>query len=147
MADSKADILLFNEAGTRLPIDKNDLIRLASLIESKESVSYSFIECVFVDEDTIIEINKEHLDRNYVTDTISFNYDMDNQKNNVEGTLFFCAPRIKEQAIEFNQDPEKEFLRVVIHSMLHLIGYKDSEDSDKQMMTEKEDVYLSMFYE
>ena len=145
MSGTKADILLFNETGFDLPIRKNDLESISSLIESEESVSYSFIEFVFVDENKIVEINKEHLDRDYVTDTISFNYDKDNQKKDIEGTLFLCAPRINEQAIELNQDVRTEFLRVVIHSLLHLIGYEDSEDSDKTIMTEKEDFYLSMF--
>ncbi|MDZ7714878.1 MAG: rRNA maturation RNase YbeY [Balneolaceae bacterium] len=143
MSGTKADVQFFNETTLDLPISKNDLKGIVSLIESKESIHYSFVEFVFVDEDQIVEINKEHLDREYITDTISFNYEK-SQKDDIEGTVFLCAPRINEQAIEFNQDQRDEFLRVSIHSLLHLIGYEDTEESDQQIMTQKEDEYLSL---
>lgn len=146
MSGTKADIQFFNETNLDLPINKGDLKEIVSLIEKEESIFYNFIEFVFVDEDKIVEINKEHLDRDYITDTISFNYD-ESQKNGIEGTLFLCVPRINEQALEFNQDQRDEFLRVSIHSLLHLIGYKDTKESDQKVMTGKEDEYLSLFKE
>jgi rRNA maturation RNase YbeY len=96
-----------------------------------------------VDEDEIVRINKEHLDRDYVTDIITFRYD-ESDADAIEGTMFCCAPRIAEQAEEFNESRKREFLRIYIHGLLHLIGYEDKSDQQKKEMTAKEETYLDL---
>ena len=100
------------------------------------------IEVVYVNEEGIIDINKEYLNRDYVTDIISFNYNEANQQDPIEGTLFCCAPRIFEQAAEINEKPESEFFRILIHGLLHLIGYDDLSDEERANMRAKENFYL-----
>jgi rRNA maturation RNase YbeY len=97
-----------------------------------------------VDEDEIVRINKDHLDRDYVTDIITFRYDEPEDKEQIEGTMFCCAPRITEQAKEFNESPKREFLRIYIHGLLHLIGYEDKSDEQKKLMTGKENTYMDL---
>jgi len=81
-----------------------------------------------------------------VTDIISFRLDDENDDNNsdqsIEGTLYCCAPRIAEQSAEFDADTKTEFLRVIVHGLLHLTGYDDQTESDKEKMTSLENHYL-----
>lgn len=137
-------IQLFNESETDLPVSLQQLEAAVSVLQKKEKCHFSLLEVVFVDEQKIVDINKEHLDRNYVTDIISFRYDEDSSNQSIEGTLFCCAPRIYEQALELNEEPSNEFLRIVIHGLLHLAGYEDPSESKRSEMTEKEDYYLGL---
>lgn len=141
---SEPTLQIFNESTVKVPIDQSTAQKILSLIENEEEVTYHFVELVYVDEKEIIRINKEHLDRDYVTDIISFRYDEDTDSDdNIEGTLFCCASRIKEQAAEFNEEIEHEFKRILIHGLLHLIGYDDGTKEEKQVMTVLEDKYLA----
>lgn len=134
---------IFNESSVNIPLDQTTAQMILSLIEEQEQVTFEFIEVVYVEVDEIVRINKDHLDRDYVTDIISFRYDENpNGKEGIEGTLFCCAPRITEQADEFGETTNKEFSRILIHGLLHLIGYEDQTKEDKDKMTELEDKYL-----
>lgn len=143
MAETQADIQIFNQTDLNLPVSSSTFREIASLIAENEGCDFKLLEIVYVDEDEIVIINKEHLDRDYVTDIITFRYDEENDQE-IEGTLFCCAPRIIEQANEFNESPEKEFLRIYIHGLLHLGGYEDKSNPQKQQMTDKENTYLNL---
>ena len=105
--------------------------------------SFSFIEVVYVDEKEITHINQKHLSHDYVTDIITFSYHDPSENEPVEATLFCCAPRIQEQAVEFGVDADTEFLRVYIHGLLHLAGYSDELPDQKAVMREKENFYIN----
>jgi probable rRNA maturation factor len=143
-SDSDNQIIqIFNPSGEKLPVSPNNLNLLLSKVEAGERVSFGMLELVYVDEDEIIRINKEHLKKDYITDIITFRYDEDAQDKHIEGTLYCCATRIMEQAIEFGASPEHEFYRVFIHGLLHLAGYDDASKSEKNQMTDRENHYLS----
>jgi rRNA maturation RNase YbeY len=144
MADSQPEIQIFNETDLSIPLEQSIFTGIANLIAEKEQCDFNFVEIVYVDEDEIIRINKEHLDRDYVTDIITFRYDESEHGNEIEGTMFCCAPRIVEQAEEFDEPAEREFKRIYIHGLLHLIGYEDKSDQQKKEMTTKEDLYLGL---
>lgn len=142
MAESTLDIQVFNQVDAPLPFQSKLLTDIAQQVAEHEACSFNFVEVVYVDEAKIIEINKEHLDRDYVTDIISFRYDDSEDNQQIEGTLFCCAPRIKEQAHEFGESQQREFLRIYIHGLLHLMGYEDQSPETKEQMTAQEDFYL-----
>lgn len=143
---SYTGIFLFNESGHSLPISKDQARVIASLIEQHDHCSFRLVEIVFVDENDIVRVNRQHLEREYVTDIITFRYDEDpeNQNQDVEGTLYCCAPRIMEQARVFNETKEREFGRILIHGLLHLIGYDDQSDKAEKIMHERENFYLDL---
>lgn len=145
MADPQPDIQLFNETDLDIPLSQEICTRLASYFSDAEHCSFAFLEIVYVDEEEIIRINKKHLERDYVTDIITFRYDENSDNKEIEGTLFCCAPRIIEQAHELEESQKKEFLRIFIHGLLHLAGYEDKSDEQKEQMTAKENEYLEEF--
>jgi len=144
MSATTPDIQVFNQSELRIPLDEDQFPPLAAQIADNEASSFSFVEVVYVDEDEIVRINKEHLERDYVTDIITFRYDDADNKQDIEGTMFCCAPRIVEQAQEFEQSPKQEFLRIYIHGLLHLLGYEDTSEELKKQMTAKENTYLRL---
>lgn len=143
--DGSADaskLEFFNATELTLPFKKSDAALLVEQIEEDESVHYHSVEIVFTDEAGIIDVNTEYLSRDYVTDIISFRLDEDESDQSIEGTLYCCAPRIAEQSAEYGTEPEIEFLRVIVHGLLHLAGYDDQTNMDKAAMTSREDHYL-----
>ncbi len=144
---SESVLSVHNPSQFDLPINVHDLEKIIGLIEDGEKVTYKLVELVYVDEEGIIEINKKYLERDYVTDIISFNYDEVDQgsvssKGPIEGTLYCCAPRIAEQSTEMDSGIEQEFYRIFIHGLLHLAGYDDSSPEEKDTMTRLENKYL-----
>lgn len=143
--DSPLPFQLFNESNYALPFSEAEVAFLFEIISDQQECGFEFVELVFVDENEIVNINKKHLERDYITDIISFRYDDDPTTNNaIEGTLFCCAPRIAEQALQFDATVYHEFLRVIIHGLIHLIGYDDQTEEEKKEMTRLEDHFLSM---
>lgn len=144
MTGRKCDIDLVNKSGKTIPLDIQTINSCLELLAQHENCTCTLLEVVYVDENGIVEINKEYLDRDYITDVISFRYDDNSDRTHIEGTLFCCAPRIYEQSLEFKTDPEQEFRRILLHGLLHLCGYTDYRDQDKQEMTERENFYLRL---
>lgn len=138
-------IQLFNQTAEDLPLSPEDVRNISSLVASGENVEFSLLEVVYVDDKEIVRINKEYLERDYVTDIITFRYDEDPSNQSLEGTLYCCAPRIYEQALELDQDPGEEFKRILIHGILHLCGYEDENAQAKQQMSDRENYYLDQF--
>lgn len=136
-------IHLFNESGVDPPLSQEMIQAISADIEAEETCTFQLVEVVFVDEAEIVRINKEHLEHGYVTDIISFRYDDEPKNQAIEGTLYCCAPRIVEQAREFEEAPKTEFKRILIHGLLHLVGYDDQSPETKNTMREKEDYFLS----
>ncbi|CAN5246893.1 rRNA maturation RNase YbeY [soil metagenome] len=134
---------IFNPSGHTLPFNSRHVSKLIRSIELKEKVRFSDLEIVFTDEEEIIKINSQYLDKDYVTDIISFRYDEGSADKAIEGTLYCCASRIEEQSREFDTDPEEEFLRIIVHGALHLAGYDDQTEQDKENMRNLENFYLT----
>ncbi|MFH5833099.1 rRNA maturation RNase YbeY [Halalkalibaculum sp. DA3122] len=138
----ETDVDLFNESGRPVPVNERIARKCISEVARQEACSFSMLELVYVDEETIKEVNIKHLDHDYVTDIITFRYDEDPSSIDIEGTLFCCAQRIAEQAEELGQDEVTEFKRVLIHGLLHLAGYDDRTEEDRLEMRQREDFYL-----
>jgi len=105
-------------------------------LEGKETGEITYIFC---SDPYILEINKEHLQHDYFTDIITFDYCFDDIIN---GDMFISIDTVRDNAVRFNQSFEQELYRVVIHGILHLIGYNDSNDEEQRIMSLKEDFYL-----
>ena len=101
------------------------------------------INYIFCDDEYLLEINKEHLQHDYYTDIISFDYTVGNEIN---GDMFISVDRVKENAEDFNVSFDDELKRVIVHGVLHYCGYKDKSETDELLMRSKEDEKLAMFH-
>ena len=109
----------------------------------KEKKIVGDITYIFCDDDYLLERNKEFLDHNTLTDIITFNYCID---NNISSDIMISIDRVKENSTTFENSFNEELKRVMIHGILHLIGYNDKSDKEKELMREKENFYLNIFY-
>lgn len=99
------------------------------------------ISYIFCDDDYLLDINVKHLKHNTLTDIISFDYSLGRV---VSGDIYISVERVKENAGDRRVDFEDELHRVMIHGILHYIGYRDKTDEDTREMRRKEDYYLSL---
>ena len=101
------------------------------------------ISYIFCDDEYLLQINQEHLQHDYYTDIISFDYTVGNE---ISGDLFISIERVKDNAVDFNVSFEDELRRVMVHGVLHYCGYKDKTEADVVLMRSKEDEKLAMFH-
>lgn len=97
---------------------------------------------VFCDDEYLLKLNVEFLEHDTLTDIISFDYTMGKL---VGGDIFISVERVKENALEFSHNFEEELRRVMIHGVLHYMGYKDKSDQEKREMRNEEDKSISLF--
>jgi len=113
---------------------------LISNIIRREGYTAGEINIIFTSDKTILNLNNKFLNRDYLTDVIVFSNSF---KNTVTGEIFISIERVRENSIEYSEGNfEKELKRVIIHGILHLIGYTDKSKEDKSVMTQKEELYL-----
>jgi len=106
--------------------------------EEKTTGDISFIFC---SDDYLLKVNKQYLNHDYFTDIITFDYV---ENNIISGDIFISCDRIKENAKEYKTGFDNELSRIIIHGVLHLLGFKDKNKKDKLLMTQKEDFYLNV---
>jgi rRNA maturation RNase YbeY len=122
--------------------NSNKISSWVSDVISKEKYSLISINYVFCSDEHLLEVNREYLSHDYYTDIITFNNsEADNQ---IESDVFISIDRVVENA-KINDDSfDKELNRVMIHGVLHLLGYNDKTKEQQIMMREKENAYLSL---
>ena len=98
----------------------------------------------FVSDEHLLEINRESLDHDYYTDIITFDYVAGEL---ISGDLFISVDRVGENAAKIGASFDYELHRVIIHGVLHLIGYADKTEEDSADMREAEDDCLKMLFE
>jgi probable rRNA maturation factor len=107
--------------------------------EGKKILELSYVFC---SDDYLLQINQEYLNHDTLTDIVTF----DNSENpkKIEGDIFISIDRVKENGEKLGTS-ETELERVMVHGLLHLLGYKDKKKEDKALMTEKEDFYIKQY--
>lgn len=114
---------------------------LKSVIENF-GFSVGTINYIFCSDNEILKINNEYLGHNYYTDIITFPY-TDNKK--VSSDIFISIDTVKSNSEKFNQNFHDELNRVMVHGVLHLVGFNDKSKSDKIKMREEENKCLKLF--
>ena len=109
---------------------------------AKEEQHAKTINYIFCSDDYLLKINKEYLNHDTLTDIITF--DNSEEEGKIEADIFISIDRIKENALSLKKDFDQELHRVIIHGLLHLLGYNDKTDDDKAEMRKKEDACLSL---
>ena len=107
-------------------------------LEEKLLGSLSYIFC---SDDYLLDMNKKFLKHDYYTDIITFNY---NEGDSLNGDMFISLDRIKDNAMVLGVSSFDELCRVMVHGVLHLIGYNDKTDEEQYLMSLKENEMLKL---
>jgi rRNA maturation RNase YbeY len=116
---------------------------LKSVIEA-EGKEAGVTNIVFCSDEYLLKVNEEFLKRDYLTDVITFDY---SEKNTISGDVLISIDRIRENASEMGLSELEELKRIMVHGILHLIGYDDNTAKNKDRMTAMEDLYLDRWPE
>ncbi len=135
---------IFNQSGVDVPFSGVQLQNIVKLLQEHEQRNFSCVEVVFVGDNEILEMNRKYLGHDHLTDIITFPYHEENSAS-AEGTLFCCATQIKRQSTYYGTTYENEVLRVVIHGLLHLIGYDDRSYNQRGQMQSLENKYITLY--
>lgn len=111
------------------------------LVAESEVKKLGQINIIFCSDNYILEINQKFLQHDYFTDIITFDYC---EGNVLSGDLFISVDSVKENSVFYKTEFEEELNRVIVHGLLHLIGYDDHCDEDIKVMREKENYYLEI---
>lgn len=111
------------------------------LICDKEGKQLGPITVVLGTDDWLLEQNKLYLNHDYYTDIITFDY---SEGSIISGDLLISIDRVYDNASIYNVSRETELNRVIVHGLLHLLGYKDESEEELILMRKKEDYYLSL---
>lgn len=111
-----------------------------------ESRGVSSLSYVFCTDSYLLQINQDYLAHDTFTDIITFDLSGDAPKNNgtVDGEIYISIPRVRENARALDLPFDEELHRVIIHGVLHLLGYGDKTTRQKSEMRERESAYLSL---
>ena len=108
-----------------------------ALAENKTLVAMDYIFC---SDQFLLELNKKYLDHDYLTDVITFPLKTDP----IESNVYISIDRVKENAQLYKQSFTDELHRVIVHGLLHMIGYNDKTQEDEFQMRNKENYYLQL---
>ena len=115
------------------------IISLTKAIK-EEGFELGDVTVILVTDGYLLELNQKHLDHDFYTDIITFDYCNDDV---ISGDLFISVDRVRENADTFQTDFMVELNRVMIHGVLHLCGYKDKTVEEERMMRLLENKYLN----
>ena len=115
------------------------IISLTKAIK-EEGFELGDVTVILVTDGYLLELNQKHLDHDFYTDIITFDYC---NEDVISGDLFISVDRVRENADTFQTDFMVELNRVMIHGVLHLCGYKDKTEEEERMMRLLENKYLN----
>ena len=115
--------------------------RWLRLVAESEIRRIGQINIIFCSDNYILDINQKYLQHDYFTDIITFDYC---EGDRLSGDLFISVDSVRENSIEYGTEFDDELNRVIVHGILHLIGYDDHCDDDIATMRKKEEYYLSL---
>ena len=115
--------------------------RWLKMVAGSEMRRIGAINIIFCSDNYILDVNMKYLQHDYFTDIITFDYC---EKDILSGDLFISIDSVRENAQFYGTDFVDELNRVMVHGLLHLIGYDDHKEEDIAVMRQKENYYLQM---
>lgn len=139
---SMKEILFYNEDVNFPPFFSDRFVcKWFELIARHYSKSIGALSFIFCNDEYILDVNRKFLQHDYYTDVITFDYC---QGDLLSGDIFISLDTVASNAKTYSVTYEEEFYRVLCHSLLHLIGFKDKTDPDSVIMRQNENICLNL---
>ena len=135
-------MITYSVEGVRMPaIKKRATNAWIKAVAASYGRKVGEIGYLFVNDEKILEVNREYLNHDYYTDIITFDYDED---DTISGDLVISLDTVRSNAELFGKTYEEELYRVIIHGILHLCGINDKGPGEREMMEAAENKALAM---
>ena len=140
----KPKIYFSGRRKNRPHLKRDVFVGVISQISRENKKVFEALQYVFLNDEELLNINIQYLNHNTFTDIITFDL---TEGAGIIGEIYVSLDRIIENASFFNVSLKEEFLRVLFHGALHLLGYKDKSAKDKQAMREAETYCINLYLE
>ncbi len=138
-------MIRFNTIDVLMPqLDYDSVRNWITFVIHSEDFRVGELYYFFCSDEALLDINRQRLGHDFYTDIVTFPLDVDGDF--VSSEFCISLDRVAENALNFGRTFEIELLRVVIHGVLHLIGYDDLTDAERSAMRTKEEECLNIFY-
>jgi rRNA maturation RNase YbeY len=135
-------MITYNTDGVKMPnIKKRETTAWIRAVAATYGRKVGEIGYMFVNDDKILEVNREYLGHDYYTDIITFDYDEDDV---ISGDLVISLDTVRSNAEGLQKDYDEELHRVIIHGVLHLCGINDKGPGEREIMEAAENCALAM---
>ncbi len=135
-------MITYNTDGVKMPnIKKRETTAWIRAVAATYGRKVGEIGYMFVNDDKILEVNREYLGHDYYTDIITFDYDEDDV---ISGDLVISLDTVRSNAEGLQKDYDEELHRVIIHGVLHLCGINDKGPGEREIMEAAENRALAM---
>ena len=128
---------------SKIKVNKRLVHKLVSLLKSECGFDLNQLQIIFVSEEYIHEVNKQFLTHDYSTDIITFGYS-ENRKQ-IEGEIYISVDDAAMNARKYKVETNNEIIRLIIHGILHLLGFDDMNKEDKKVMKREENRLVKLF--
>lgn len=136
-------MITYNTERVQMPaIDRERTSRWVGMVARNHGRLAGDINYVFVDDDRILEVNRQFLTHDYYTDIITFDY---TEQDVISGDLYISLDTVRTNADMLHQPYEWELQRVIIHGVLHLCGINDKGPGEREIMEAAENEALDMW--
>jgi rRNA maturation RNase YbeY len=131
-------IQVHNEINTA-SLTKEKLIEMTGWLCVEFQLPVDSLDIIFTDDENLRELHENYLSDGDYTDVMTFNL---GTNEGIEGEIYISSDRAQENAIKYDVPLENEICRLIIHGCLHLAGYKDNTESNRQRMKKREEYIL-----
>ncbi len=135
-------MITYNAEGIRMPqIKRRETSAWIKAVAAAHGRTVGEVGYLFVNDEKILEVNREYLNHDFYTDVITFDYD---EGDRINGDIVISLDTVRSNAELFGKDYDEELHRVIIHGILHLCGINDKGPGEREQMEAAENEALAM---
>ena len=136
------DIDIINHYGDSISYDETTVKLLINNLIIDQKAQVEKLSIILSDKFFLNKLKKDYFNQDYFTDVIAFN--LEEKNNPIDGEVYISIDDVLENSIEYKVNFNVEFKRILIHGILHLLGYIDDTSDKKKLMTDQENKYIKL---
>ena len=135
-------IQIINQKFLNYKLDEPKIFKILDTLFKNEKKEVEAVNIILQDDEYLKNLKNIYFNQDVYTDVISFNLEVSGSP--IDGEIYISLPRIIDNANKYESNLNDEFKRIIIHSLLHLVGYDDKTEIDKKYMTNLENKYINI---